>query len=175
MRQVVLLCSLLHLSVVAGCQQPTSSGSPTPAPQASAPPAVVTSAASSEIITTPSGLKYQDLVVGTGPRPLLNQTVRVLYTGWLENGTKFDSNTSGGKPPLEFKIGAEKGMIKGFQLGVGGGEGIEPMRVGGKRRLIIPPQLGYGAQAYSTIPPNSTLIFEVELIGIQKGGGFGAR
>ena len=112
--------------------------------------------------TTPSGLQYQDLVVGTGPHPLLGQKVRVYYTGWLTNGKVFDSTK--GQGPLE--IGLNQ-VIKGWTIGIGGGKGIEPMRVGGKRKLIIPPELGYGSMGQLGIPANSTLIFEVELMGVK--------
>jgi peptidylprolyl isomerase len=111
-------------------------------------------------VTTPSGLKYSDLVVGTGENPRPGQMVTVHYTGTLENGTKFDSSVDRGQP-FTFQIGAGR-VIKGWD------EGVMTMKVGGKRRLIIPPSLGYGARgAGGVIPPNATLIFEVELLGAQ--------
>jgi peptidylprolyl isomerase len=110
-------------------------------------------------VTTPSGLKYVDEVVGTGDSPKLGQNVTVHYTGTLENGTKFDSSVDRGQP-FTFMIGTHS-VIQGWD------EGLMTMRVGGKRRLIIPPSLGYGAQNKPGIPPNSTLIFEVELLGLQ--------
>ncbi len=111
-------------------------------------------------VTTPSGLKYVDLVVGKGSSPQRGQTVRVHYTGWLTDGKKFDSSVDRGKP-FEFPIGQGR-VIKGWD------EGVMSMKVGGKRKLIIPPGLGYGARgAGGVIPPNATLIFEVELLGIQ--------
>ena|GEM_PF-531037 len=109
-------------------------------------------------VTTPSGLKYIDEVVGTGASPKEGQNVTVHYTGTLENGTKFDSSVDKGQP-YTFPIG--KGMvIKGWD------EGIMTMKVGGKRHLIIPGHLAY-PQGRPGIPPNATLLFEVELLGVQ--------
>ena len=112
-------------------------------------------------ITTASGLKYIDLIVGTGPSPQRGQTVVVHYTGTLENGSKFDSSLDRGQP-LSFPIGMRK-VIKGWD------EGLMTMKVGGKRRLIIPPGLAYGEAGAGggLIPPNATLIFEVELLDIK--------
>jgi FKBP-type peptidyl-prolyl cis-trans isomerase len=114
----------------------------------------------SEIITTASGLKIQDLVVGTGQEAKSGDNVSVHYTGWLEDGTKFDSSLDRGTP-FEFTLGAGR-VIKGWD------EGIVGMKVGGKRKLTIPAALGYGAQGYPpVIPANATLIFEVELLAIK--------
>ena len=110
-------------------------------------------------ITTPTGLKYVDEVIGTGEKPRLGRTVVVHYTGTLTDGTKFDSSVDRGQP-FEFRIGTGS-VIRGWD------EGILSMQVGGKRKLIVPPDLGYGAQAKNKIPPNSTLIFEVELLGVK--------
>lgn len=110
-------------------------------------------------ITTASGLKYTDLVVGTGATPLKGQTVTVHYTGTLTNGKKFDSSVDRGTP-ADFKIGVGS-VIKGWD------EALMTMKVGGKRKLVIPPALGYGPQGTPTIPGNSTLIFEVELLGVK--------
>jgi len=117
--------------------------------------------AASQEITTASGLKYVDVVQGTGPSPQLGQTVQVHYTGKLVNGTEFDSSRKPGRQPLEFELGT-KGIIKGWN------EGIATMKVGGQRKLTIPPALAYGAAGKgASIPPNSTLIFDVELVGIK--------
>lgn len=111
-------------------------------------------------VTTASGLKYTDLVVGTGPSPQTGQLVSVHYTGTLLNGKKFDSSLDRGKP-FEFRIGTG-GVIKGWD------EGLISMKVGGKRKLVIPSALGYGARgAPPNIPPNSTLVFDVELLGVK--------
>jgi peptidylprolyl isomerase len=116
--------------------------------------------ADEEIIETATGLGYVDLVEGTGPRPKTGETVRVHYTGWLKSGQKFDSSHDRGQP-LTFPIGRGR-VIKGWDEGVG------TMKVGGKRKLVIPAHLGYGAQgAGGVIPPGATLIFEVELLGIE--------
>lgn len=113
-----------------------------------------------KVNTTPSGLQYIDIVEGTGPSPQPGQQVRVHYTGTLENGKKFDSSVDRGEP-FEFPIGIGR-VIKGWD------EGVMSMKVGGKRTLVIPSDLGYGARgAGGVIPPNATLIFEVELLGVK--------
>ena len=107
-----------------------------------------------------SGLQYEDLKVGDGQVAENGQTVSVHYTGWLTDGTKFDSSLDAGKP-FEFALGAGQ-VIRGWD------EGVKGMKVGGKRKLTIPPDLGYGAQgAGGVIPPNATLVFEVELLGVR--------
>ena len=110
-------------------------------------------------VTTSSGLQYIDLKVGTGATAQAGQTVSVHYTGWLENGKKFDSSVDRGQP-FSFPLGAGR-VIKGWD------EGVQGMKVGGKRKLMIPSKLGYGTRgAGGAIPPNATLIFEVELLGV---------
>jgi len=112
-------------------------------------------------VKTPSGLMYWDIRVGNGETAKEGSHVRVHYTGWLTTGKKFDSSVDAGKP-FDFTIGNGE-VIKGWEEGVAG------MRVGGKRQLRIPPDLGYGADGTpdGTIPPNATLIFDVQLLGVQ--------
>ncbi|MGD9668288.1 MAG: FKBP-type peptidyl-prolyl cis-trans isomerase [Hyphomicrobiaceae bacterium] len=122
------------------------------------------SLAAGKTMTTASGLKIEDTQVGTGASPKTGDTCVMHYTGWLyENGAKgakFDSSVDRGQP-FAFTIGVGQ-VIKGWD------EGVASMKVGGKRTLVIPPQLGYGARgAGRVIPPNATLLFEVELLGIQ--------
>jgi FKBP-type peptidyl-prolyl cis-trans isomerase FkpA len=113
-----------------------------------------------KVVTTKSGLKYEDLKVGDGAEAKAGDTVEVHYTGWLKDGKKFDSSVDR-KEPFSFKLGAGR-VIKGWDEGVAG------MKVGGKRKLIIPPELGYGARgAGNVIPPNAELTFEVELLKIK--------
>ena len=111
-------------------------------------------------VTTASGLKYVDLVVGKGASPVSGKQVKVHYTGTLENGKKFDSSVDR-KEPFSFVIGVGQ-VIKGWD------EGVMTMKVGGKRKLIIPANLGYGARgAGGAIPPNATLLFDVELLDVS--------
>jgi FKBP-type peptidyl-prolyl cis-trans isomerase len=109
---------------------------------------------------TVSGLEYWDIVAGTGPTAATGQKVKVHYTGWLLSGKQFDSSIPSGKP-FSFTLGARE-VIKGWDEGVAG------MKVGGKRQLRIPPDLAYGDRGYpGAIPPNATLIFDVQLLGVQ--------
>ncbi len=113
-----------------------------------------------EEVTTPSGLKYNDDQVGDGAAPSQGQRVSVHYTGWLTDGTKFDSSRDRGQP-FQFTIGRGE-VIKGWD------EGVASMKVGGRRKLTIPPNLGYGARgAGGAIPPNATLVFDVELLDVK--------
>ena len=115
------------------------------------------------MITTPSGLQYEDTIAGTGEQARAGQQVSVHYTGWLfqdgQAGKKFDSSKDRNEP-FGFALGAGR-VIKGWD------EGVQGMRVGGTRRLVIPPELGYGARgAGGVIPANATLLFVVELLGV---------
>jgi FKBP-type peptidyl-prolyl cis-trans isomerase len=111
-------------------------------------------------VKTDSGLQYWDIRVGNGEVAKEGSHVRVHYTGWLTTGKKFDSSVDAGKP-FDFTIGNRE-VIKGWE------EGVSGMRVGGKRQLRIPPELGYGADGYPPIiPANATLIFDVQLLGVQ--------
>jgi peptidylprolyl isomerase len=123
-------------------------------------PEAPTEVAEADYVSTESGLKYYDLEVGDGPSPQNGQSVSVHYTGWLLDGTKFDSSLDRGQP-FTFILGAGQ-VIPGWDAGVA------TMSVGGKRQLVIPPELAYGERgAGSVIPPNATLVFEVELLDIN--------
>jgi FKBP-type peptidyl-prolyl cis-trans isomerase FkpA len=156
--------------VLTGCQQSsnsttqsestTSTTATTSSPAATAAPAEPAAAPSAATTTTTrSGIKIEELVVGTGAVAEKGRTVSVHYTGWLTDHTKFDSSVDRGQP-YEFVLGTGA-VIAGWD------EGLQGMKVGGKRRLTIPPDLGYGAQGNGPIPPNSTLIFECELMGVK--------
>ena len=120
-------------------------------PQASAP---------AREVVTPSGLKYLDLKVGKGEEAIIGKIVEVQYTGWLADGTKFDSCRDSGLP-FTFRLGAGD-AIKGWD------EGLVGMKVGGKRKLVIPPDLGFGKQGVgSVVPPDAILVYEFELLGVR--------
>jgi peptidylprolyl isomerase len=150
-RNKVIAISLIALLAVAAVVYVLSSTR-----SSSSPP----SDSRGEEVATASGLKYIDEVVGTGNSPSLGKTVSVHYTGTLQNGTKFDSSYDRGQP-FSFPIGMGR-VIKGWD------EGVMTMKEGGKRKLIIPPDLGYGSRGYPpNIPGNATLVFEVNLLRVQ--------
>jgi peptidylprolyl isomerase len=173
----VLRSILISLAVIAACtfvlvvaQWAAPPAVAAPASDISAQPQVMIAEAVSEesqadmqadssYMTTPSGLQYRDLEEGTGSTPQPGQNVTVHYTGTLEDGTKFDSSRDRGRP-FQFRIGVGQ-VIKGWD------EGVATMRVGGRRELVIPAELGYGARgAGGVIPPNATLVFDVELLKV---------
>ena len=138
----IFMAAAVALALVAGCKPEETPVQPT------------TPAA-------PASLVSQDITVGTGAEATPGKTVTVNYTGWLTDGTKFDSSLDAGRTPFSFKLGAGS-VIPGWDQGVVG------MKVGGKRKLTIPPDLGYGSRgAGGVIPPNATLVFDVELLGVK--------
>jgi FKBP-type peptidyl-prolyl cis-trans isomerase len=160
-----LLTGLVLLAAVsaAGCGAKTESTTPSsqePAQTEPAAPQQAAPAAPAPTAQDVTELKVEDLTVGKGAEAKNGDLVTVHYTGWLTDGTKFDSSVDKGQP-YQFTLGAGK-VIPGWDEGVAG------MKVGGKRKLTIPPDMGYGAQgAGGVIPPNATLVFEVELLGIN--------
>lgn len=177
---ITLICGLILIVVqITGVPNQANAGNLNSTTVASAPVSSVVSTTSDEnvskatvqvaenimadstenVVTTESGLQYVDLKVGTGATPQKGEKVEVHYTGTLENGSKFDSSRDRNRP-FSFTIGVGQ-VIKGWD------EGVATMKVGGQRKLIIPPQLGYGDQgAGGVIPPNATLIFDVELLKV---------
>jgi len=162
---LITMFALIAMVAATACGQTV-----TPTQETASPGAEATGAPSEEATPAePKGgaeqataLKIDDLVVGKGAAAKSGDKVKVHYTGWLTDGTKFDSSKDGGQP-FEFNLGAGQ-VIPGWDQGVAG------MKVGGKRKLTIPPDLGYGASGTpgGPIPPNATLIFEVELLAIGK-------
>jgi FKBP-type peptidyl-prolyl cis-trans isomerase FkpA len=163
MRRAVPLCLLILLS---GCSRDTFRSRPLESPKAGRSPNIGSpeqvqfssglGVNLARMTRTPSGLYWQDLVVGTGTEAVAGSTVDVDYTGWLPDARQFDSSKNAGKP-YNFVLGQGR-VIAGWDQGVAG------MRVGGRRLLVIPPELGYGASgAGGLIPPNATLVFVVEL------------
>lgn len=146
----VFILVLLVSALLAACGDNTAVPSAATAPAGTATP---------ELTKSATGLKYYDTVVGKGTQPKVGQTVSVHYSGYLTNGTKFDSSVDRGQP-FKFVLGVGQ-VIQGWD------EGVATMKVGGKRRLIIPPQLGYGHSGSGPIPPNAELIFDVELLAVQ--------
>ncbi len=155
-KYLVAVALLLALTVVVVVAQTATKKAPSAAPNTNAPTKVT-----GDGVKTADGLQYWDIKVGTGELAKEGSHVRVHYTGWLTTGKKFDSSVDAGKP-FDFTLGNGE-VIKGWDEGVAG------MKVGGKRQLRIPPELGYGASGTpgGPIPPNATLIFDVQLLGVQ--------
>ena len=170
MTRRTLAVATIALIALAGCQEKTATtqnqtgatatakATPPKADSAGASMSGTQASAAAEV-TTPSGLKYQDLVLGDGAVAEPGKTVSVHYTGWLTDNTKFDSSLDRGQP-FEFILGQGQ-VIRGWD------EGVKGMRVHGKRRLTIPSDLGYGPRGMGPIPPNATLLFEVELLDVK--------
>ncbi len=157
-------CALLDTVRIAGiagiAMILAAATSPGHAARQASPPSEATPVPAAREVSTPSGLKYLDQKIGTGPEAATGRTVEVLYTGWLENGVQIDASKDPNHP-LTFRIGIDD-VIQGWH------EGITGMRAGGKRRLVVPPELGYGRLgAGEIIPPNATLVFEVELLNVR--------
>jgi FKBP-type peptidyl-prolyl cis-trans isomerase FkpA len=156
MKAVVLALTILSLAISSPAQTATPAQQPVSARPDTSAPTKVTGAPTK----TASGLEYWDVKMGTGAVAQSGQHVKVDYTGWLTSGKKFDSSVDAGRP-FEFVLGARQ-VIKGWDEGVAG------MKVGGKRQLRIPPDLAYGPKGYpGVIPANSTLVFDVELLGVK--------
>jgi peptidylprolyl isomerase len=169
---IVVVCALVLLvaqltnttpAIAASAQDlmPSSQSSQTTVAPTSQPASTMTTKPEeADFKTTVSGLKYRDMVVGNGSSPASGQTVTVDYTGTLTDGKKFDSSRDRGQP-FEFRIGVGQ-VIKGWDEGVG------TMKVGGRRELVIPPELAYGSRAVGgVIPANATLMFDVELLSVK--------
>lgn len=156
-RKIKILAALLIFGIIWSCGEKKSQETENVlSKEATQKPIIIPATADS----TASGLKYVELKTGSGVQPQSGQSVLVHYTGWLLNGKKFDSSLDRGTP-LEFKIGVGQ-VIPGWDEGVGS------MKVGGKRRLFVPPQLGYGERGYPpVIPPKATLVFDVELLEVK--------
>jgi len=151
LKAAMILVLVLSIALIAQTKKPAKGSAKTP----DGPTAVT-----GKPTTTPSGLEYWEIKKGTGKLAEKGKKVSVHYTGWLTDGKEFDSSRDSGEP-IQFDLGTGQ-VIKGWD------EGIAGMKVGGKRQLRIPPALGYGARgAGSAIPPNATLVFDVELMGVK--------
>jgi len=169
MKNFFALAAILLTLTVFGCKKeeapvvPTAQTPPPVTVPTQQPKKVATNKVENKVMPSKPaaipGLKIQEVRVGTGAEAVAGSSVTVHYTGWLTNGTKFDSSVDR-KEPFTFTLGARQ-VIEGWDKGVAG------MKVGGKRKLTISPELGYGAHGQGPIPPNATLIFDVELLGVQ--------
>lgn len=163
-RTTLMLAAALSLAV-AGCkestQQTTSTSSESTSMSAGATTTPTPAATGGKVHKLASGLQYEDVVVGSGTMAEPGMNVSVHYTGRLTNGTEFDSSVNSGKP-LKFQLGSGY-VIPGWE------EGIKGMRIGGKRKLTVPPDMGYGKTGTpdGVIPPNATLVFDIELIDVK--------
>lgn len=153
-RIVFFMMALSSLALLqSSCQSSSSVATTTPSP---APTATA----------TPLPIKYEDIVVGDGPRAVWGANITLKYVGKLEDGKVFEESK------MDYKLG-DKTILKGFNIGVGGGEGISAMKVGGKRKITLPPELAYGSEGDGQkVPPNATITFEIELLKMQGGLGF---
>lgn len=161
-KSLVVVSLLTMVIALTGCGTPAAETPATETPAATEQPAAEAPAAEAPAPTAEdvTELQVEDLVEGTGAEAKSGDNVTVHYTGWLTDGTKFDSSVDSGQP-FQFPLGAGR-VIPGWD------QGVEGMKVGGKRKLTIPPSLGYGEQgAGGVIPPNATLVFEVELISVD--------
>ena len=170
----IIALAVLPLFTASGCGPKTassdapqtagsaaSSGSPDPSADSLVPMTTTINGKTVPLKFMPGGLKYYDTVVGTGATPKTGQTASMRYTGTLLDGTKFDSSYDRGTAPFDFRIGTGQ-VIPGWD------EGVATMKVGGKRRLVIPSTLAYGSNPPSpAIPPDATLVFDVELVGVK--------
>lgn len=158
-----ILMAFLAAALLAGCNetaQKTDSSTTGGAPSTPATTEAAAPATGGKVHKLASGLQYEDLVVGNGTMAEPGMNVSVHYTGWLTDGTKFDSSVDRNEP-FQFQLGAGM-VIRGWD------EGVKGMRIGGKRKLTIPSDMGYGARgAGGVIPPNATLVFDVELLGVK--------
>jgi FKBP-type peptidyl-prolyl cis-trans isomerase len=150
-----LVCALA--AALSACA--SGGGAPASRPIQSIPFASSLDVDLSRMTKTPSGLYYRDIVVGTGPVIRGTVDVRVHYTGWLTNGVKFDSNGDD-DAPLTVPLGRGR-AIKGWDLG------LEGMRVGGRRQLVVPPELAYGSNRAGLIPPDATLVFDLKVVSVK--------
>ncbi len=152
--------SLLALAVALSAALPLATSRPVAAATSASYKAAATKTTVAKTVTLPDGLKYMDVKLGKGAQPHAGQTAVVHYTGTFPDGKKFDSSRDRGQP-LEFELGARK-VIPCWD------EAVATMRVGGRRKLVCPPQLAYGERGYPpVIPPNATLNFDVELLGVR--------